>query len=692
MKKFYLLSKLVLYSLFFLAGNLARAGEIRFTMTDFEEYCESETLLESARATLEIIRAGRSCAETFAALTTAGPSLNLSNKGIKDLTPLKFFHRVSQLNLSDNLIEDLSPLKDFNRLRELNISNNRIFSLLPLAEIPSLKALKADGNDIESLANFRSDSLEELSLNDNLLILGGVNFSFAKFPSLNSIELRQNGLRVFSFHLGDIADREDLSHTLAVDLRENVLTKEEQDFLQEKLPSVTLSFSPATKHLPSCLVCLPLVADSLESNQDLDLNPSQKKEFISYLQGDEVSEIEKKYIGDLVAQDRLRDPQLRAKIEGHLERIKSIVVEALEWAARSIRFTGRNRTFDDRRTIGGKEIVFKRSEYTFYERSSKSIFHDTLEPDEDARAIDGFESQVKEETDAIKEIEKQMLTLSSEPGSLLSLENLTNLFRREVRKHIVSAAGRKLETSKVVALLYSRSESLKMDHNQLRSLDELKPFHNLRFVDLSHNLIENALALRELPFLERIDLSDNVLGASFLHGGGSDGLGSGSVWDLRLVKNGIDETSFDFTFFGEMKVLKSFDLRENNFHPDDLASMRDEQEHLNWEPTGSVTLADPILLEIAKKEAEQKVRDKAKADAVAAAALAQAQLKVDTTPPKATSPAKRENDKDGDGYLDAIDRCDETPENIVNDPSLKAKINKSGSLVGCFPNGDKITD
>ncbi len=604
------------YVLMTLTSSLAEASEIRYSMADFEEYCESETLLESAKKTLKIIRAGRSCTDTFVALSTSSSYLDLSGKGIKDLTPLKFFHRVSRLNLSQNQIEDLTPLKGFNRLRELDVSSNQIFSLQPLSEISSLEKLNADHNNVEQIADFRNDSIEELSLNDNLLILGGVNFSVAKFPRLKTIELRQNGLRVFSFFLGDLSDRRDLSNEidLAVDLKENELTAEEQDFLRESLPNCDLGLGPPLSDFPSCLVCMPIVVNSLESDHVSTSDQSKRIEFIGYVQGKEIDDIEKRYVGDLVALDSERDLSVRERIE-------------------ELRTTVELERYKESATV--TSILRLRSE--------------------------------------IDILRNRLTTLSSEPGALLSTENLNRLFRREVRKHIVKASSLGLESSKVLTLLYSRSESLKIDHNRLRSLDQLKDFQNLRFVDLSANIIQSALALREMPFLERIDLSGNVLGASFLQGGASDGLGSDSLWDLRLVKNGIDETSFDFNLLNEMKALQSIDLRENDFHPEDLMAMREENPHLNWAPQGSVTLADPILVENLKSKDAPKP-------------------KAGEASPAIQNPLKNEKDKDGDGFSDAIDLCDETPENVVNNPTLKAKINKNGPLIGCYPNGDKITN
>ncbi len=531
----------LLYGLFSLASSLAGASEARFTLTDFEDYCESDALPESARATLEIIREGRSCAETFVALSTSGPSLDLSGKGIRDLTPLKFFPRLSYVNLSGNQIEDLSPLQDFNRLRELNISNNRVISLLPLADSQSLRVVKADGNDIESIANLRSDSLEELSLNDNLLVVGGVNFSFAKFPNLKAIQLRRNGLRVFSFFLGDISDRDDLSSRLAVDLRENELTKEEQEFLQTKMPGAHLSFSPATTHLPSCRVCLPLVADSLESAHDLKFHLSLKKLFISYIQSEEVSDADKKFIEQLLTSDK--NNRLEVK-----DKIKSLS-----------------------------------DEYEYYLRKTGP------RSDEESARM----SHVGSEMNRLLLVSG---TLSTEPGGLLSTESLTKLFRGQVRRHVVEAPNLKLESLRVLALLYPRVESLKVNHNRVRALDQLKSFHNLRFVDLSYNLIDNAVGLREMDVLERIDLSGNVLGSGFFDGVGSDELGSDSLWDLRLAKNGIDESTFDFTLLSEMKALQSIDLRQNDFSPEDFQVLRDEHPHLSWEPEGSVTLPAPNLV------------------------------------------------------------------------------------------------
>ena len=52
--------------------------------------------------------------------------LDLSGRGITDLSGLEACRNLRELNLSDNQVLDLGPLASLTNLRELNLANNQI--------------------------------------------------------------------------------------------------------------------------------------------------------------------------------------------------------------------------------------------------------------------------------------------------------------------------------------------------------------------------------------------------------------------------------------------------------------------------------------------------------------------------------------------------------------------------------------
>jgi len=95
-------------------------------------------------------------------------SLSLSNKGISDISSLRYFTGLKELKLADNNISDLSALSELNGLTSLILGNNNIKDLTPLAGLTNLEVLSLYGNkitDVTPLANLTK--LERLWLSDN---------------------------------------------------------------------------------------------------------------------------------------------------------------------------------------------------------------------------------------------------------------------------------------------------------------------------------------------------------------------------------------------------------------------------------------------------------------------------------------------------------------------------------------------
>ena len=129
-------------------------------------------------------------------------TLDLSHRGIMDISALSSCDKLTSLNLSGNAISDLTPLMDIPGLQYLYLSGNNISDLRPLMGLSSIKYLDVSGNAISTTVPLGSNtSLLELNLANNPIS----NFSgIAKLKNLNSLNLSATGfsdqnIDVFSF-------------------------------------------------------------------------------------------------------------------------------------------------------------------------------------------------------------------------------------------------------------------------------------------------------------------------------------------------------------------------------------------------------------------------------------------------------------------------------------------------------------
>ena len=110
----------------------------------------------------------RTGALTINDLASIRDTLDLSGKGISDITPLRHLKKLSTLYLDHNRITDISALKGLERLSHLYVGHNRISDLSALREIPNLTELTLDANQIKDVTSVRSlKRLMILSLSNN---------------------------------------------------------------------------------------------------------------------------------------------------------------------------------------------------------------------------------------------------------------------------------------------------------------------------------------------------------------------------------------------------------------------------------------------------------------------------------------------------------------------------------------------
>ena len=103
-----------------------------------------------------------------------GFTLDLSGKGIKDISPLADMTLISDLNLSDNNISDLNNLgldwEKLENLSKLSLNNNeKLVGISALGELNQLLTLEVNNTGIKEddiISIGKMDQLEELSLGD----------------------------------------------------------------------------------------------------------------------------------------------------------------------------------------------------------------------------------------------------------------------------------------------------------------------------------------------------------------------------------------------------------------------------------------------------------------------------------------------------------------------------------------------
>lgn len=163
--------------------------------------------------------------------------LDLSYRGITDISALSGCSRLTKLNLSGNAVGDISPLMDIPSLSSLNISSNSVTDLRPLMGISSLKYLYASNNNIFSTVSLGSNTaLTELDLSGNPIS----DFSgIRKLKNLMKLDLSGTGMRPT-----DIQFFSYLSRLVSLNVENNpALTGEAVTQLKSMIPSCSLKHS-----------------------------------------------------------------------------------------------------------------------------------------------------------------------------------------------------------------------------------------------------------------------------------------------------------------------------------------------------------------------------------------------------------------------------------------------------------------
>ena len=119
--------------------------------------------------------------------------LDLGSNAVADLSPLASLSGLRVLDLSGNAVSDISPLAAMTALRRLDLSGNRVADLRPLSELRGLEVLLLDGNTVSDLAPLWGLSgLVHLGLGGNRVADAAL---LGELHSLRRLDLGGNRLR-----------------------------------------------------------------------------------------------------------------------------------------------------------------------------------------------------------------------------------------------------------------------------------------------------------------------------------------------------------------------------------------------------------------------------------------------------------------------------------------------------------------
>lgn len=162
--------------------------------------------------------------------------LDLSGRGVSDISALSDCKELESINLSGNYIKDVSVLMDMPKLKTVNLANNSISDVRPLMSLTTIEYLDLSGNRISSVA-----ALGELTALDTLDLSGNKISDFSplgKLKLLNKLDLTDCG--VTDDALPNLYKLKELD---SLALEKNEISADAYRKLQEQLPKCSISHS-----------------------------------------------------------------------------------------------------------------------------------------------------------------------------------------------------------------------------------------------------------------------------------------------------------------------------------------------------------------------------------------------------------------------------------------------------------------
>ena len=184
--------------------------------------------------------------------------IDLSYRGISDISALSSCSKLTKVILRGNSIMDISPLMDIPNLTYVDISDNMVSDLRPLMGISSLKYLYASSNSISNTVPLGAiNGLMELDLSNNPIS----NFTgIKKLKNLTNLNLAETGLTSADFQNFTL-----LTRLLTLDITGNTeISGEEFAVLQSVIPTCQIAHSELVYTI--YIESYPVQSDATELN------------------------------------------------------------------------------------------------------------------------------------------------------------------------------------------------------------------------------------------------------------------------------------------------------------------------------------------------------------------------------------------------------------------------------------------
>jgi hypothetical protein len=139
-------------------------------------------------------------------------TLHLSNNRLTDISPLKELKKIQRLYLSNNQLSDISPLKELKKIQRLYLSNNQLTDISPLKELINIQHLRLSYNQLTDIS-----PLKELKSIQTLWLEGNQLTDISPLKELINIQ----HLRLSYNQITDISPLMELKSLRVLHLRDN---------------------------------------------------------------------------------------------------------------------------------------------------------------------------------------------------------------------------------------------------------------------------------------------------------------------------------------------------------------------------------------------------------------------------------------------------------------------------------------
>lgn len=283
-------------------------------------------------------------------------SLELSSKGICNLSGLEEFENLNILNLRDNRIDDIAVLKSLKHLQMIDLSQNTTINMIDLSDLTELSTLDLSKNQLQNLENLKLPEgiglyLDDCGLKENdLEKISTRNYSELSLQNnnLQDIQILQDWEIVFlNLANNAIEDVHDLKKVLALNLSGNKYVKGISELKQlNELWLIDCGLQNLEELLP--LENLDYIC--VDQN-DISSIPKEfeEREVMISIQGNHISEINKNLIRRIEAGGQVIERAVEIEIDADyimaLPSLFTVIAKQCE-EGQSIEFITENCSFN----------------------------------------------------------------------------------------------------------------------------------------------------------------------------------------------------------------------------------------------------------------------------------------------------------------------------------------------------------